>query len=34
MVMNATLNIGITNASLRKTIMPQPTLNIDVRLSQ
>lgn len=32
--MNATLNIGITNASLRKTIMPQPTLNIDVRLSQ
>jgi hypothetical protein len=32
MVMNATLNIGITNASLKKTIMPQATLNINVRL--
>lgn len=34
MVMNATLNIGITNASLRKTTMPQATLNIDLRLFQ
>ncbi len=32
--MNATLNIGIKNALLRKTTMPQATLNIDVRLSQ
>jgi hypothetical protein len=33
MVMNVTLNIGITNV-LRKTTMPQATLKIDVRLSQ
>jgi hypothetical protein len=31
MVMNATLNIGITNASLRKITMPQAILNINVK---
>jgi hypothetical protein len=34
LVMKATINIGITIASLRKTTMPQATLNIDVRLFQ